>query len=254
MDKRFLIEQLSDKLRESATVARKAGQAAADEARDGATAAEKRENARVAQEYAGLARGQAARASRAQAEISTLESFRPGPLPRGARIALGAIVEVEDEGMGRTFFLAPVGAGVELTGPAATGSSPWSRPFRPSARRCWAAGSARPSRSPSRASPASGPSPTRRSAEVERPPGWWPGAQFLVRVMVPDRSAPSSPSQRGGMGHRRALHAVVGLISRSRRSGYRSGDLRPSWCTSPSRCSSDWRSSPCRRSSRSPCS
>ena len=52
MDKRFLIEQLSDKLRESATVARKAGQAAADEARDGATAAEKRENARVAQEYA----------------------------------------------------------------------------------------------------------------------------------------------------------------------------------------------------------
>jgi len=121
MDKRFLVEQLSDKLRESATVARKAGQAAADEARDGATAAEKRENARVAQEYAGLARGQAARASRAQAEISTLESFRPGPLPRGARIELGAIVEVEDEGMGRTFFLAPVGAGVELTGPGGDG-------------------------------------------------------------------------------------------------------------------------------------
>src|ERR1019366_2385585 len=88
MDKRFLIEQLSEKLRESATVARKAGQAAADEARDGATAAEKRENARVAQEYAGLARGQAARASRAQAELSTLQTFRPAPLPRGARIAL----------------------------------------------------------------------------------------------------------------------------------------------------------------------
>src|SRR3954464_4569906 len=62
MDKRFLIDQLSDKLRESATVARKAGQAAADEARDGATAAEKRENARVAQENAGLARGRDARA------------------------------------------------------------------------------------------------------------------------------------------------------------------------------------------------
>lgn len=121
MDKRFLVEQLSEKLRESATVARKAGQAAADEARDGATAAEKRENARVAQEYAGLARGQAARASRAQVEISTLDAFRPGPLPTGARIALGAIVEVEDEGMGRTFFLAPVGAGVELTGPGGDG-------------------------------------------------------------------------------------------------------------------------------------
>ena len=81
MDKRFLIEQLSDKLRESAHVARKAGQAAAEEARDGATAAEKRENARVAQEYAGLARGQAARASRTMAELSTLEAFRPGPCP-----------------------------------------------------------------------------------------------------------------------------------------------------------------------------
>jgi transcription elongation GreA/GreB family factor len=121
VDKRFLIEQLSEKLRESATVARKAGQAAAEEARDGATAAEKRENARVAQEYAGLARGQADRASRTLAELSTLETFRPGPLPKGARIALGAIVEVEDEGQGRTFFLAPVGAGVELTGPGGDG-------------------------------------------------------------------------------------------------------------------------------------
>ena len=123
MDKRFLIEQLSDKLRESAHVARKAGQAAAEEARDGATAAEKRENARVAQEYAGLARGQAARAGKTMAELSTLEGFRPGPLPKGAPIAIGAIVEVEEEGegIGRTFFLAPVGAGVELTGPGGDG-------------------------------------------------------------------------------------------------------------------------------------
>ncbi len=121
MDKKFLVEQLTEKLRESAHVARKAGQAAADEARDGATAAEKRENARVAQEYSGLARGQSERASRALAEISTLETFRPGPLPKGARIAVGAIVEVEDDGLGRTFFLAPVGAGVELTGPGGDG-------------------------------------------------------------------------------------------------------------------------------------
>jgi transcription elongation GreA/GreB family factor len=122
MDKRFLIEQLTEKLRTSAHVARKAGQAAADEARDGATAAEKRENARVSQEYAGLARGQADRAARTLAEISTLEAFRPGPLPKGGRIALGAIVEVEEEeGPGRTFFLAPAGAGVELTGPDGDG-------------------------------------------------------------------------------------------------------------------------------------
>jgi transcription elongation GreA/GreB family factor len=123
MDKRFLIGQLADKLRESAHIARKAGQAAAEEARDGATAAEKRENARVAQEYAGLARGQAARAGKTMAELSTLEAFRPTPLPKGAPIAIGAIVEVEEEGEGidRTFFLAPVGAGVELTGPGGDG-------------------------------------------------------------------------------------------------------------------------------------
>lgn len=123
MDKRYLVEQLSDKLRESAHVARKAGQAAAEEARDGATAAEKRENARVAQEYAGLARGQTERANRTRADLSTLEGFRPPALPKNAPISIGAIVEVEeeDDGIGRTFFLAPVGAGVELTGPGGDG-------------------------------------------------------------------------------------------------------------------------------------
>lgn len=121
MDKRFLVEQLSERLRESVAVARKAGQAAADEAREGATAAEKREDARVALEYAGLARGQRERASRTMAELATLETFRPGRLPATAPISVGAVVEVEDEAQGRTFFLAPVGAGVELTGPGGDG-------------------------------------------------------------------------------------------------------------------------------------
>ena len=50
-----------------------------------------------------------------------LETFRPRPLPARAPIALGAVVEVEDGSQGRTFFLAPVGAGVELSpAPAAT--------------------------------------------------------------------------------------------------------------------------------------
>ena len=121
MDKKFLVDQLVAQLRESAAVARKAGQAAADEAREGATPAEKRENARVAMEFAGLARGQKERAGRAAAELSTLETFRPPPLPSGAAIAVGAIVEVEDGTQGRTFFLAPVGAGVELNGPGGDG-------------------------------------------------------------------------------------------------------------------------------------
>ena len=121
MDKQFLVEQLAERLRASAHVARKAGDAAAEEARAGATPAEKREDGRVAMEYAGLARGQKDRAARTAAEVSLLETFRPRPLPARAPIALGAVVEVEDGSQGRTFFLAPVGAGVELTGPGGDG-------------------------------------------------------------------------------------------------------------------------------------
>ncbi len=130
MDKQFLVEQLTSRLRESAAVARKAGQAAEEEARDGATASEKRENARVQMEYSGLARGQKDRANRTVVELATLETFRPpARLPARGPVSLGAIVEVEMESegddahgsQGRTFFLAPVGAGIELTGPGGDG-------------------------------------------------------------------------------------------------------------------------------------
>ena len=122
MDKQFLVQQLTTRLRESANVARKAGLAAEEEARDGATPSEKRENARVSQENSGMARGQMARANRALAELAALETFRPpARLAARAPVTLGAIVEVEDGSMGRTFFLAPVGAGVELTGPDGDG-------------------------------------------------------------------------------------------------------------------------------------
>jgi transcription elongation GreA/GreB family factor len=121
MDKRYLVEQLAGQLRASAEVARRAGQAAAEEAREGATPAEKREDARVALEQGSLARGQSERAARVGAELSTLDVFRPSRQPVGGPIALGAVVEVEDESQGRTFFLAPVGAGVELTGPDGDG-------------------------------------------------------------------------------------------------------------------------------------
>lgn len=121
MDKRLLVEQLTEQLRESAHVARKAGEVAAEDARAGATPAEKREDARVAIESAGLARGQKERAARTAAEMSVLETFRPRPLAARAPISIGAIVEVEDGSQGRTFFLAPVGAGVELTGPGGDG-------------------------------------------------------------------------------------------------------------------------------------
>src|SRR5262249_13425389 len=106
MDKRFLIEQLTDHLLASAHVARRAGPGAGGEAREGGTPAEKREDARVALEQGSLARGQAERAKRAAAEVSVLEVFRPAPLRSGSPVALGAVVEVEDGEQGRTFFLA----------------------------------------------------------------------------------------------------------------------------------------------------
>jgi transcription elongation GreA/GreB family factor len=123
MDKQQLIEQLSEQLRGTARVAGDAKVDAANEARFGATAAEKRADARVAIEYANLARAQARRELRARGELEALARFSPGSFTERAPIAVGAIVEVEDEesGQGRTFFLAPVGAGVTLTGPDGDG-------------------------------------------------------------------------------------------------------------------------------------
>jgi transcription elongation GreA/GreB family factor len=121
MDKCALVEQLTSRIRESATVAQRAVVDATTAARDGATPAEKREDGRVALEYQSLAKGQFRRVERANAALDTLEGFRPPLFRVRDRITLGAIVEVEDGAAGRTFFLAPVGAGIELTGPGGDG-------------------------------------------------------------------------------------------------------------------------------------
>jgi len=121
MDKGFLLEQLAQHVRETARTARIAMEAANTEAREGATAAERREDSRVAQENSGLARGHRARLDRAMSELAMLERFRPPRFNAKSIIALGAIVEVEDGAEGRTLFLAPVGAGIELTGPGGDG-------------------------------------------------------------------------------------------------------------------------------------
>jgi len=121
MDKRLLVEQLAARIHESLAVARKAEQAAEAEAREGATPAEKREDARVALENQSLARGQAARADSARVALTALAAFRPRPLSAQSAIGLGAVVEVEDGEEGHTFFLAPVGAGIELSAPGGDG-------------------------------------------------------------------------------------------------------------------------------------
>jgi len=123
MDKTELVAQLARQLEGSARAALAARDAAAAEARDGATPDEKREDARAAHQLASLGRTSQNRAQQALADADRLLQFRPTPLPPSAAIAVGAIVEIEDadSGEGRTFFLAPVGAGITLTGPGGDG-------------------------------------------------------------------------------------------------------------------------------------
>ncbi|HET9619973.1 MAG TPA: GreA/GreB family elongation factor [Kofleriaceae bacterium] len=123
MDKKALVDQLVRQLELSARAALSSRDAAAAEARDGATPDEKREDARAAHQLASLGKAQQRRAQQALAEVDSLAQFKPAPLAGNAKIAVGAIVEVEDadSGEGRTFFLAPVGAGITLTGPGGDG-------------------------------------------------------------------------------------------------------------------------------------
>jgi transcription elongation GreA/GreB family factor len=121
MDKNDLLAQLVAHVNATLQDARQAMEAAAQEAREGATPAEKREDARVALEQGSLARGHQQRLNRALADLAALEGFMPKTLSAKAPIEPGAVVEVESDDVGRTFFIAPVGAGVELAGPGGDG-------------------------------------------------------------------------------------------------------------------------------------
>ncbi len=122
MDKQALVDQLIEKLRASARTAEAESDAAAIEARDGATPGERVENSRTALEFSRISRAQALRGKELRAAIDGLTKFSPKPLAGSARVELGALVEVEDEeGRGQTLFIAPVGAGEELIGPGGDG-------------------------------------------------------------------------------------------------------------------------------------
>jgi transcription elongation GreA/GreB family factor len=123
MNKTDLVTQLVRQLETSARAALASRDAAAEEARDGATPDEKREDARAAHQLQSMGRAQQRRAQQALAEADALAAFKPGAFAPSSKVAVGAIVEIEDadSGEGRTFFLAPVGAGVTLTGPGGDG-------------------------------------------------------------------------------------------------------------------------------------
>lgn len=114
-----MIDQLADRIRESVQVAMREQEAAALEARDGATPSEKRDDARTAIEFSNLAKAQGRRANAALDDLAMIESFHPSKTT--SRVAVGNVVEIEDGDLGRTIFLAPVGAGIELTMPDGDG-------------------------------------------------------------------------------------------------------------------------------------
>lgn len=109
MDKRFLTEQLGARFRDAVQLSHKTQKDASQDARSGADRA------------VNLAKGLAERNERVRAELDALDGFAPQLFPKGSRAALGALVEIENEDSGRTLFLAPVGAGLELTGPDGDG-------------------------------------------------------------------------------------------------------------------------------------
>ncbi len=109
MDKTFLIAQLGTRLRATVAGAVAAAVDAGTEARTGANRA------------VNLARAHSIRTDAARVQLDALDAFHPKPMKRGETISLGAIVEVENGEAGRTLFLAPVGAGEELTGPDGDG-------------------------------------------------------------------------------------------------------------------------------------
>jgi transcription elongation GreA/GreB family factor len=109
MDKLHLTAQLGEKLRRVFQQAARADEDARQDARTGAPRA------------VNLAAATRARVEAARAAWEAVADFKPAPLKRGERIGLGALVEVEDGEGGKTLFVAPAGAGEELTGPDGDG-------------------------------------------------------------------------------------------------------------------------------------
>jgi transcription elongation GreA/GreB family factor len=109
MDKNDLVTQLNVKLKALAEQAVKYAGEARVEAKTGAARA------------VNLARATDNRVEAAHAAWEAVSTFKPQPLRKGDRIGLGAIVEVDDGDCGKTLFVAPAGAGEELTGPGGDG-------------------------------------------------------------------------------------------------------------------------------------
>ncbi len=109
MDKHFLATQLTSKLRATYDLALRYLEDARVDAKSGAPRA------------VNIAQAAKQRLEAAEAAWAASADFKPAPMKKGQRIGLGSLVEVEDGEMGKTLFVAPSGAGEELTGPDGDG-------------------------------------------------------------------------------------------------------------------------------------
>lgn len=129
LDKRQLLDQLRRHFEERLGNASRAAHDARDAAIHMATESEKKEDARAAIEFGGLAAGQSQRIRQAKAELEQIELMSRRDLPKAgteARVALLSVVDVaianeDGEEEERTFFVLPLGAGAQLTGPGGDG-------------------------------------------------------------------------------------------------------------------------------------
>lgn len=126
--KRHFVEELKAHYRDIIAGARQAEVGTAEAAETLSVQARSREDAKGAAEFGRMATAHRGRRERAKREVDTLIRFAESglkPLRRGAKVTLGALVDVsieDEEGTEeRTFFVLPVGAGTELTGPGGDG-------------------------------------------------------------------------------------------------------------------------------------
>lgn len=126
--KQHFVEELKRHYGELIASARAAELATAEGADTLRSQARSREDTKGAVELGRIAGGHKARRERAKREVDALIRFAAGGLPdlrRDAKVSVGALVDVsiDDEGAieERTFFVLPVGAGAELTGPGGDG-------------------------------------------------------------------------------------------------------------------------------------
>jgi transcription elongation GreA/GreB family factor len=126
--KRHFIEELKRHYGEIIAGAREAEVGTAEAADTLRGEARSREDAKGAAEFGRMAGNHRDRRERAKREVDALIRFAERglrSLPRNAKVALGALVDVsiEDEkgSEERTYFVLPVGAGTELLGPGGDG-------------------------------------------------------------------------------------------------------------------------------------